>query len=234
MRLTLLILAQGTPSWKEGMIRERVSTRGLIRPLEPESELDALLVPQGILGALSELAVRRYLDGKAKFDKKFAKDLRAVQKQRDRNLELSSKDVMKNIAQLQGLKSSQGKNGKGKAHDTKKGVKEGLDASSASWSWAWALDVDERPPPSSIVSRRDTTEARRLARIADQAVLQEHSQMSANSLWAVVVNFLVDRDHKHTSSTTSDGNHQLPLRKRKSLFTALRPWETRGEQVGTE
>ncbi|OAX36875.1 alpha/beta-hydrolase [Rhizopogon vinicolor AM-OR11-026] len=218
---------QGVPSWKEGMICERVSTRGVIRPLEPELGLDALRFHQTILETLPELAVRRYLDGKATFDTKFAKDLRAVQKQRDRNLELSKKDVMKNIAQLQGLKSSQNRNGKGKARDTTKGVKEGLEAASASWSWAWALDADERPPPSSIISRRDTAEARRLAQIADQAALQEHSQMSANSLWAVVINFLTDREHKHADSTISDGDHQpsSPLQKRKSLFTSLRSRE---------
>lgn len=215
--------------WKEGMIRERVSTRGMIRPLEPESELDAFHVPPEILGALSELAVRRYLEGNAKFDKKFAKDFRAIQKQRDRNLELSRKDTMKNIAQLQVSKSSQSKNGKGKEPDTTKGFKEGLEAASASWSWAWALDTDERPPPSSIVSRRDTTEARRLARIADQAVLQEHSHISANSLWAFIDNFLTDRDHKYAGPPISDGNHQSPspLQKPKSFFTSatLRPRE---------
>jgi hypothetical protein len=218
-----LILPQSAPTWKEGMICERVSTRGVIRPLEPD--LDALLVPAEILGALSELTVRRYLNGKVRFDKKFAKEVRAIQKQRDRNLELSKQDVMKNIAQLQGLKSSQSKNGKGKAHDTPKGIKEGLEPASASWSWAWALDADERPPPSSIVSRRDTSEARRLARIADQAVLQEYSQISANSLWAVVVNFLTDRDHKHADSDVSNGNHQplSPSQKRKPFFTSLRP-----------
>ncbi|KAG0708609.1 hypothetical protein DFH29DRAFT_1041315 [Suillus ampliporus] len=221
--------AQGV-SWKKGMIRERVSTSGVIRPLEPESDLDAFHVPPEIMGIFSELTVRRYLEGRAKFDKKFSKELHAIQKQRDRNLELSSKDVLKNMAQLQGLYGSQRKNGKGKAHDTPKGIKEGLEATSASWSWAWALDVDERPPPSSIISRRDTDEARRLARIADQAVLQEHSQMSANSLWAVIVNFLTitaDRDHEHADSDASDGDRPPPplVQKRKSLFTSLRSGE---------
>ncbi|KAG2153191.1 hypothetical protein DEU56DRAFT_878912 [Suillus clintonianus] len=219
---------QGVPSWKEGIIRERVSTSGVIRPLEPESELDAFHIPLEIMGVLSELAVRRYMEGKGKFDKKFAKERHAIQKQRNRNLELSKKDVLKNIAQLQDWHGSQSNNSKGKARDTAKGIKEGLEAASASWSWAWALDVDERPPPSSIVSRRDTDEARRLARIADQAVLQERSQMSANSLWAVIVNFLnvaPERDHKHADSDVSDGGNQpaSPLRKRKSLFASLRP-----------
>jgi len=214
------------------MIRERVSTRGVIRPLEPESKLEAFAFPQDILGAISERAVQRYLDGKATFDKKFAKDILNIQKQRARNLELSRKDVMKSIAQLQGSKSLQSKDGKGKARDTTKDVKESLEAAFA--GWAWALDADEHPPPSSIVSRRDTTEARRLARIADQAVLQEHGQISANSLWAVVVNFLTDREHKHAGAATSGRKHQpqLPLKKHRSLFTSLRPRER--ESNGTE
>lgn len=222
----LPILSQGIHSWKEGMIRERVSTSGVLRPLESEAELDAFHIPPEIIGVLSELAVRRYIEGKGKFDKKFAKDRHAIQKQRDRNLERSKKDVLKNIAQLQDSHGLQTKNDKGKTHDTVKGIKEGLEAASASWSWAWALDVDERPPPSSIVSRRDTDEARRLARIADQAVLQEHSQMSANSLWAIIVNFLTsERDHKHNDSGVSHGSNKpaFPLRKGKSLFASLRP-----------
>ncbi|KAG2104030.1 uncharacterized protein F5147DRAFT_270934 [Suillus discolor] len=219
---------ENLPSWKEGMIRERVSTSGVLRPLEPEADLDAFHTPPEIIGVLSELAVRRYMKGKAKFDKKFAKDRHAIQKQRHRNLERSRRDVLKNIAQLQDSHGSQTKNGKGKAHDTVKGIKEGLEAASASWFWAWALDVDERPPPSSIVSRRDTDEARRLARIADQAVLQEHSHISANSLWAVIINFLTvvpERDHKHANSAVSDGGNKppSPLQKRKPLFASLRP-----------
>lgn len=211
----------------EGMIRERVSTSGVLRPLEQEPDLDAFHTPPEIIGVLSELSVRRYMEGKGKFDKKFAKDRHAIQKQRHRNLELSRKDVLKNIAQLQDLHGSQTKNGKGKAQDTVKGIKEGLEAASASWSWAWALDVDERPPPSSIVSRRDTDEARRLARIADQAVLQEYSQINANSLWAVIVNFLTvahEHDHKHADSDISD-NSNIPsssVQKRKLLFSSLR------------
>ncbi|KAG1760103.1 hypothetical protein EDD22DRAFT_902993 [Suillus occidentalis] len=217
---------EGIHSWKEGMICERVSTSGVLRPLEPETELDAFHIPPEIIGILSELAVRRYMEGKSKFDKKFAKERHAIHKQRQRNLERSRKDVLKNIAQFQDPRGPQTKNSKGKTHETVKGIKEGLEAASASWSWAWALDVDERPPPSSIVSRRDTDEARRLARIADQAVLQEHSQMSANSLWAIMVNFLTsERDHKHTDSDVSRGGNKpaFSLRKGRSLLASMRP-----------
>ena len=56
-----------------------------------------------------------------------------------------------------------------------------------SWNWSWALDEDEHPPPSSIVSRRDTWEARQLARIAD--IMPEHT-ISGNKLWQHLVTFL--------------------------------------------
>jgi hypothetical protein len=41
--------------------------------------------------------------------------------------------------------------------------------SSPGWAWSWVLDELENPPPSSIVARRDTEEARQLAGFADWA-----------------------------------------------------------------
>ena len=58
---------------QDTMIRERVSTRGVIRALEPESELSAFRLPPELIGEISELAVRRYMDGTQKFGKKFGK-----------------------------------------------------------------------------------------------------------------------------------------------------------------
>ncbi|KAI0653965.1 hypothetical protein C8Q70DRAFT_926701 [Cubamyces menziesii] len=209
------------------MIRERISTRGVVRPLEPEPELTAFQLPPELVGEVSELAVRRYLDGAAKFGRKFAKAAKAIEKARRRNLERARQDTMRNIAQLHtflnagrsgdgGDQPSQGdeshvgsQSGRGEGSsaraikaDTAQGVKEGL-AASGSWPWAWALDADENPPPSSIVSRRDTDEARRLAKIADQAVLMDEHAVSGNNLWSLIVNFLTmtpERDaekHKH-------------------------------------
>jgi hypothetical protein len=63
--------------------------------------------------------------------------------------------------------------------------------------WAWALDEEEDPPPSSIVSRRDTEEARKLAEVADQAILGEDQTFSANNLWGVVMNFLTVTPGRH-------------------------------------
>ncbi|KAK7472430.1 hypothetical protein VKT23_000545 [Stygiomarasmius scandens] len=184
------------PSMKSAMIRERVSTRGAIRPLEPEEELDAMKVPQDVIGNLSELAVRRYIEGKNKYDKKFASTIKAIEKQRNKNLERAKKDTIKNMNVLQhsldreAQQAKQNGNGNGAtdgAMSDQRQVKDGLLASSG-WIWAWALDENERPPPSSIVSRRDTSEALRLARVAD--IQDDGGMLSGNNLWGVINNFL--------------------------------------------
>ncbi|KAG6332273.1 hypothetical protein ID866_6813 [Astraeus odoratus] len=204
-------------SWKELMIRERVSTRGEIRPLEPNDQLVAFSVPSHMIGVISELCVRRYLQGKATFDKKFAKEREWVEKRRRRNNALAkeSSKVILGIRELRDDKPS------GKSH-----LRDGLDPSSGHHGWAWALDEDERPPPSSIVSRSDTDEARRLARIADQAVLQDDVHVSGNSLWAIIVNMLSvgpEKDHPVSDSEGAEHRAKEPvLRKSKSVFAALR------------
>ncbi|KAI0776295.1 alpha/beta-hydrolase [Trametes elegans] len=210
------------------MIRERVSTRGVVRALEPESELSAFRLPPEVIGEITELAARRYVDGCAKFGKKFAKTAKAIEKARRRNLERAKQDTLKNMAQLHtflnsdreraegergpeaGAGAGEGRSERAVRADTAHGVREGL-AASGSWTWAWALDADEHPPPSSIVSRRDTEEARRLAKIADQAVLMDEHAMSGNNLWSLIVNFLTvtpERDsHKHAHDRGQHYHH---------------------------
>ncbi|OCH89858.1 alpha/beta-hydrolase [Obba rivulosa] len=200
---------------QDTMIRERVSTHGVIRSLEPEDDLSALKLPLELIGVVSERAMRRYQDGRAYFAKKFSKASTAIAKARRKNLDRARRDTMKNMAQLQSFIAQEqeayhsedehvkdkGKEGK---RGTFHGIKEGL--ATGSWSWAWALDMDEHPPPSSIVARRDTEEARELAKIADQAVLADEHALSANNLWSLIVDFLTltpDR-HKHGGEYDSD------------------------------
>ncbi|KAG6850876.1 hypothetical protein H0H93_007494 [Arthromyces matolae] len=192
--LTLALHLQQGKRWDGTMIRERISTRGLIRPLEPESELGALTINADIVGRLSELALRRYLDANAMFDKKFAHTIRTIEKDRRRNLKLAKKDTKRDMHALQQhltLNNTSTSTGSpsSPAYST------GSLTSSDSWNWAWALDGDERPPPSSIVSRRDTSEARRLAKIADQCLLQSDQALSGNRFWSAVINFFsLDQD----------------------------------------
>lgn len=213
------------------MIRERVSTQGVIRPLEPEADLAAFALPHELVGVISELAIRRYQEGRIKFDKKFRKTTKTIEKDRKRNLEMANKDAVRNMTQLQMSlqQEDQSRENKGKEKETMmrhsmldairsrsqsqsrrgetpKDIKEGI-TSCGSLSWAWALDIDERPPPSSIVSRRDTDEAVRLAKIADQCVLMEENMISGNNLWSMIVNFLTVTPDKKRHSLWQ-GHHQ--------------------------
>jgi len=164
------------------MIRERISTQGVIRPLEPTSELGAFEVLPENVGRLSELALRRFLDHQTIFDKKFSRIMTKIEEERLRNLKLAKKDTQKNIAILEQSLARQDSRLSG----------EGIRNSPATLSgnWAWVMDEGESPPPSSIASRRDTSEARRLARVADQAALQDDQMFSGNRLWSAIENFL--------------------------------------------
>ena len=176
------------------MIRERVSTHGVIRPLEPETELPAMKVPSELIGTLSELAIRRYVTGKEIFDKKFARAIKRIEKHRLRNIDRASRDMRQHIAVLQHYLDRESSAVASTSSNT------GVDRTTAevtlsapsSWNMAWALDEDERPPPSSIVARRDTEEALKLARVADEAVLASEHTLSANNLWNVIISFLMD------------------------------------------
>ncbi|KAI0050776.1 alpha/beta-hydrolase [Auriscalpium vulgare] len=221
-----------TPLHQE-MIRERVSTHGVIRPLEDESELPALHVPPDVIGTLSERAIRRYLTGKEKSDKKYSMTIKHIAKHRQRNLERAKQDMFHHISQLQHYldrsqeAEAESQAGAGNAST----LREGLLMGTPTWSLAWALDGDERPPPSSIVARRDTEEAIKLARVADQAILAPEGHLNANTLWSVVVNFLTaapEREEKEKQTRSGGKVHVAGGDKRKgksSRFVAF--WKTR-------
>jgi hypothetical protein len=147
----------------QAMIRERVSTQGIIRPFEPEYEIPAMQVPPERIGTPSEYAMRRYIAGHARFEKKFARALRRIAKGRQRQ------------------RAQHNDNG------------------------GWDIGADEHPPPGSIVARRDTQEALRLAHVADKAVLTSESALSANHLWNVVVGFLTTSSAERRASRAHDG-----------------------------
>ncbi|KIM40342.1 hypothetical protein M413DRAFT_177504 [Hebeloma cylindrosporum] len=193
-------------SWECRMIRERVSTSGVIRPLQPEHELDALKLPCEHIGVFSELTMRRYLKERTLFDKKFAHTSKSIEKHRRRNLERAKEETIRRMSILRQtlLRGGSGKPTPDKELPAKHGVTE-----SPGWGWAWALDEKEDPPPSSIVSRRDTEEARKLAEVADQAILGEDQTFSANNLWGVVINFLTvtpgkEQHHHHHGHHKTD------------------------------
>ncbi|KAJ3927816.1 MAG: hypothetical protein NXY57DRAFT_903201 [Lentinula lateritia] len=180
------------------MIRERVSTRGVIRPLEPFSDLPAFSIPPQLIGEISERAVRRYIAGRTFFEHKFSGTRKAIEQRRRKHLQRARKDTTRNMSALKGSVERESKKMKQEEEqwsgeeeeDHHRGprspnspylsnnnsspfnIETALLASSG-WSWSWALDNNEHPPPSSLVARRDTHEALMLARVADQGVLQD-------------------------------------------------------------
>ena len=203
------------------MIRERVSTKGVVRPLEHETELGALQLQN--VGRFSEQTINRFLKERETFDKKFSKTLKSIEKHRHRNLERSKHDMIKWLGFLrQFLHKSDDET------ETEKRIESVI--LSPRWNWAWALDEEEHPPPSSIVSRRDTEEARKLAEVADQAVLGEDHSISGNNLWSVVINFLTATPGKnnhilhHNESEATDSKTESPLtlgKRPKSKFSRI-------------
>ena len=172
------------------MIRERVSTRGLIRPLEPETDLPAMQVPSDHVGTLPERAIERYVTAKERSDKKFAHAIKRIEKQRLRNIDRASRDMNQHVAALQHYLDHESQVATATPTLRAMGT-DRITRTTSCWNMAWALDEDERPPPSSIVARRDTVEALKLARIADKAVLASERTLSANNLWNVIISFLM-------------------------------------------
>lgn len=69
------------PPFISSIIRERVSTKGRIRPLEPESELECLNLPPEHVGAVrSDGPIKTWLATRADWDKRFAKKLEHFRK----------------------------------------------------------------------------------------------------------------------------------------------------------
>ncbi len=139
------------------MIRERVSTKGELRELEPPSQLAGCSQPFEKIGNVSEAGAKRFLTAQAIWDKMFAEEAGRVAQHRQDNLK-------KPMASLEGRKSRLSINRvrnhfrmkkNGALSGSKVSDRDKLDINSPSWDWSWALE-GENPPPSSIVARRDT------------------------------------------------------------------------------
>ena len=201
------------------MIRERVATNGVIRELEPEDEIRACRQALEDIGIVSEKTAKRYLKAAKFYNEKFSSHYKHIAKRRARNLDLAHKnDTIRNVEQLQmhffQNASDQERNQIHLLHH-QKSLENGVEKSAASWSWAWAFDADEKPPPSSIVSRRDTQEARRLSRIADQPTNASEDHISGNSLWTVMINMLAP---EHGPNGVAHRSTSLPEKKGVHLF----------------
>ena len=190
------------------------------------------------VGVVDELAIRRYIEGKKRWDEKYARTYETIRKHRVKNLDMAKTETVRNVQQLQ-MHFIQDGNGHVNGYDksTKSAhargsstprLSDGLRKTAASWAWAWAIDDSERPPPSSIVARRDTEEARRLSKIADQPTTEDEQRLSGNKLWTYFINSLgAEKNGTGSPRMNSDGAASpreqaesitsTPSMKRKSL-----------------
>ncbi|KAI1636962.1 hypothetical protein F4809DRAFT_359043 [Biscogniauxia mediterranea] len=70
------------PPFKDHMIRQRVSRHGVIRPLEPESELPACQLPPNEIGVVKEGPVRKWLETRRQWDNRYGSLRAKVHKRR--------------------------------------------------------------------------------------------------------------------------------------------------------
>lgn len=169
-----LTLDGNTSPFPNHIIRERVSTNGILRPLEPESELPGCTLPIEKLGVVSETAAKRYLEGQALWDKKYKGAAKKAEKNREKHLARAIVQSGKVLDKIQGKMHNVRTKGAGSAASQDVTDREADEAiaggalnevtseedihvmlNAPTWTWSWALD-DENPPPSSIVARGDT------------------------------------------------------------------------------
>ncbi|TIB18941.1 hypothetical protein E3P92_00289 [Wallemia ichthyophaga] len=171
---------------ERNMIRERVSLVGQIRPMESSENMDILRIPADEVGVFKPAAVKRYLEGKNKWMHKFKHTAKNVERQREKSLKESNIHAEKKIKDSDNI----------------------FDTPQVTWRWQWALE-NERPPPASIVARRDTQEARKLVQIVDNADSKQNSRTL--SLWTLVMHLMSPQKSK--ASTNDDGDDVAPWTK---------------------
>lgn len=97
VRLILIVLKWPTEAI---MIRERVSTNGVLRPLEPESEIPILTLPSNRLGRINEGVARRYLKGQGLWAKKFGQTAKKIETLRKKNLEAAKCETISTVESI--------------------------------------------------------------------------------------------------------------------------------------
>ncbi|BGP44828.1 hypothetical protein JCM10450v2_000643 [Rhodotorula kratochvilovae] len=189
------------PDYVDNMIRERVSITGVVRPMELESEMSMLHLDPEDVGLIKEDAVRRYLAGKAILQRKFRKTYEKVQKTREGHLKKSMQEeatrITKRVEELKKQQAKDRKNGSGSssrldpstidpnAPEQVTDSPEPLDFAQGGRDvplgveGVWDLH-GEHPPPSSLAGRKDTAEARKLAKVLDE----HYSRIHGLALWS--------------------------------------------------
>nr|XP_019046586.1 hypothetical protein I302_05336 [Kwoniella bestiolae CBS 10118]OCF25516.1 hypothetical protein I302_05336 [Kwoniella bestiolae CBS 10118] len=198
---------KGDDPFLNHMIRERVSTTGIIRPLESSEELQAMQMPLDEVGYIKEGPAMRYINGQALWDKKYHRASKNVKKRREKNLKIAHKESGKMSAELfkkaheDKLKGEESIKNLAHAHQDQQEDEdeEGDTVLGTAESWNWALN-GESPPPSAIISRRDFAEARQLALMADRLDSSHNTSLHGLSIWVGLVSFFSSSMERNKAS----------------------------------
>ncbi|GAA5887509.1 hypothetical protein JCM6882_001435 [Rhodosporidiobolus microsporus] len=208
------------PEYVDGMIRERISITGVVRPMEAIEDMSMLQLDKEDIGLIKEAPVKRYLAGRAIWDRKFRRVADKVQKERERHLKKSMREeatrITKRVSELAKQKqnssgsapsaagpSSLDPNGPPSPPEQVTDSPEPLDIPGAGRRRASTAEIPiglegvwdlhgENPPPSSLAGRKDTAEARKLAKVLDE----HFSRLHALNLWAEIHDIVGGPPHR--------------------------------------
>lgn len=167
------------------MIRERVGIDGVIRSMELEKDIQACCMHSNDIGLFKEGPVKRYLQGKAKWDKKYSE--KKIKDRRTKNVKRAAKEESKR-QQSRAKRLAKRAASKASGQNSQSIVTEEEEATASveeEEQGTWAHIDGERPPPSSIAARRDTTDALEMA-YSLKKYNKGSSKMNPIALWTGV------------------------------------------------
>ncbi|KAH6915136.1 lipase/esterase [Coprinopsis sp. MPI-PUGE-AT-0042] len=149
------------------MTRERVDIHARVRPMERQEDIPCLKIKPGEIGIIKEAPALRWYHGQVKWDEKYKVAASRVVKRR-KKLQARADAIVKNALDQGLIHSSFPDNATNETEEKATGPaatrKSSVGQIQAERRWG-PLDLDdERPPPSAIAGRRDTTEALALLR----------------------------------------------------------------------
>ncbi|EGG04483.1 arylacetamide deacetylase [Melampsora larici-populina 98AG31] len=191
------------PDFDDHMIRERVDVNGKIRKLEDETDLKALKLDSESIGVIQEGPVRRWAEGKEIWDHKFMKLYKKIQFQRDHHIKRATEEHKERVKERR--KSALPQTGQ----PTQPQIEQSLLRCNSLDNLRKHERITERPPASSIAARKDTGEARKLAKALEEQV---KSKGNASKLWSGLhqINSRLDSPH-HEDDRRNLENDEDPI-----------------------
>ncbi|KAJ7228482.1 hypothetical protein GGX14DRAFT_613080, partial [Mycena pura] len=144
-----------------GMLRERVSIKGIARPMEPADDMAVLNLKPAEIGIIKEAPTIRWFKGQEEWDKRYTRHAERAMRKKEKNRRKAQTLIAH--AKEQGLLFTSDPGPEFTPDSASVHPTDGIIQNDRRWG---PLDLDEeRPPPTAIAKRRDT---------ASLALLKKH------------------------------------------------------------